>query len=336
MNDLSLKHLQTGHWQQQLSQSITDIDSLLRVLELERSQLSASPQAARDFSLRVPHAFVARMEKGNPADPLLRQVLPVTAELSGNPAFVADPLDEAACNPMPGLVHKYASRVLLIVSPACAINCRYCFRRHFDYLQNTPGKKQWRPVLDYIAAHTQINEVIFSGGDPLAANDSFLHWLSDQIAEIPHVTRLRVHSRLPVMIPARINASLLNWLTGTRLKPVMVLHINHANEIDSEVGQAVQQLNDAGVTTLNQAVLLRGVNDNLHAQTNLSESLFAIGVLPYYLHLLDPVQGAAHFEVPESQAKQLYSDMQASLPGFLVPKLVREVPGKKSKSIICA
>jgi L-lysine 2,3-aminomutase len=321
-------------WKSELSRSVTSIGELLELLGLKNTQLGASQRAAEDFPLRVPRAFVSRMEPGNPQDPLLAQVLPIDSELRSPDAFTADPLNESAHNPVPGVVHKYRNRLLLIVSPACAINCRYCFRRHFPYEENKRSKQQWQQALAYIREDSSINEVIYSGGDPLAANDHFLTWLTECIADIAHVKRLRVHSRLPVVLPARVDTELLNWMTSTRLKPVVVIHSNHANEIDSSVARAVQKFLDRGLTVLNQSVLLRGVNDSALALEQLSEGLFDIGVLPYYLHLLDPVKGASHFHVEDEVALEIYRELQACLPGYLLPRLVREQSGETSKTLL--
>ncbi len=320
-----------ARWQQELAQVIRSPVELFELLELNSAELPASLRADGEFALRVPRPYLARMRKGDPQDPLLRQVLPLGEELLPMAGYSRDPLNEQAANPIPGLVHKYGSRVLLIVSPICAINCRYCFRRHFPYPDNKPSRAQWHRALDYIRADTRINEVIYSGGDPLATSDRQLLWLTEAIAAIDHVKRLRVHTRLPVVIPARIDRDCLAWLTRTRLQTVVVLHINHANEIDGDVKQAVGLLRAAGVTVLNQAVLLAGVNDTAAALIDLSETLFAAGALPYYLHLLDPVQGAAHFAVSESAARSLQRAMQARLPGFLVPRMVRERHGEPAK-----
>ena len=273
------------------------------------------------------------MNYGDPEDPLLTQVLPCAKELRDNNAYSADPLEESKYNPVPGIVHKYRNRVLLIVSPNCAINCRYCFRRHFPYEENRQSKQQWQQALNYIRSREEINEVIYSGGDPLAANDQFLEWLTQQIAAISHIKRLRIHSRLPVVIPSRVDHQLLNWLTNSRFKPIVVLHINHAQEIDRSLEAAVQRLLDRGIKVLNQAVLLRGINNSTSALVNLSERLFDCGIMPYYLHLLDPVAGASHFDIREQQARDLYRQMQAQLPGYLVPKLVRDKPGEPSKTL---
>lgn len=319
-------------WKTELSHSISSTSELLSRLGLNVQDLSERQQAARDFPLKVPESFVARMNYGDPEDPLLTQVLPCAAELWDDNAYSPDPLEESKYNPVPGIVHKYRNRVLLIVSPNCAINCRYCFRRHFPYEENRQSKQQWQQALDYICSREEINEVIYSGGDPLAANDQFLSWLTERIAAIRHIKRLRIHSRLPVVIPSRVDNRLLDWLGGTRFKPIVVLHINHAQEIDQSLQTAAQRLLDQGIQVLNQAVLLRGVNDNTPSLVSLSERLFESGVMPYYLHLLDPVAGASHFDIPEQQAQDLYRQMQAQLPGYLVPKLVRDKPGEPSKT----
>ena len=324
----------TPDWKLELSQSVTTIDELLGSLNLNAAQLSTSQQAIADFALRVPRPFISRMQANNPSDPLLLQVLPVKAELSSAAGYSDDPLDEVSHNPIAGIVHKYANRLLLVVSPACAINCRYCFRRHFPYQENRQNKEQWQNALDYIRSATEINEVIYSGGDPLAANDHFLAWLTEQIANIKHIKRLRIHTRLPVVIPSRIDQSFLSWATATRLKPIVVLHINHANEIDNEVIQSIKRLQACGIKVLNQSVLLRGINDSADCLAELSEKLFDCDVMPYYLHLFDPVAGASHFDIEEQRAKKIYADLQAILPGFLVPKLVREIPNKPSKTTI--
>lgn len=321
-------------WKLELSQSVTTIDELLGSLNLNATQLGTSQQAVADFPLRVPRPFIARMQPNNPDDPLLLQVLPVKAETATVEGYGPDPLDEASHNPTPGIVHKYANRLLLVISPTCAINCRYCFRRHFPYQENRQSKQQWQSALDYIRNDTEINEVIYSGGDPLAANDHFLAWLTEQIADIAHIKRLRIHTRLPVVIPARIDQTFLDWATATRLKPIVVLHINHANEIDNEVVESIKRLQSCDIKVLNQSVLLHGINDSADCLAELSEKLFDSDVTPYYLHLFDPVAGASHFNINEKRAKKIYADLQAILPGFLVPKLVREIPNKNSKTTI--
>ena len=321
-------------WKAELSNCVSSIDELLNQLGLKPEDLNATEQAASKFPIKVPQPFVQLMEYGNPNDPLLKQVLPITSELQVDSNFSTDPVGESSFNPVPGIVHKYRNRVLMIISPNCAINCRYCFRRHFPYDDNRQSKQQWLKALDYLKTKPEINEVIYSGGDPLAANDNFLRWLTGEIESFNHIKRLRIHTRLPVVIPSRIDDQLLNWLSNTRLKPTFVLHINHANEIDTPLSQGVNRLKQAGIMVLNQSVLLKGINDTSDQLINLSEKLFDAGIMPYYLHMLDPVQGASHFDVPEDRAVEIFSQIQAKLPGFLVPKLVQERAGETSKSLI--
>jgi len=333
-HDISPEHDAQPSWQQELSALVRDPAELLQLLELPEELLAAAQAADLLFPLRVPRPFLERIEKGNLADPLLQQILPLGAESQITSGYSPDPLAEQSSNPQRGLVHKYHGRVLLVVSPSCAINCRYCFRRHFPYADNNPSRSQWQDTFDYISADPSINEVIYSGGDPLAASDRQLQWLTEQLASIKHVKRLRVHTRLPVVIPQRITADTLAWLAHPGLQSVLVLHINHANEIDDAVRHSIAKLRAAGVTLLNQSVLLKGVNDHAETLISLSEALFAEGVLPYYLHLLDKVQGAAHFDLTEARGVELHRQMQRSLPGFLVPKLTREEPGAESKTLI--
>jgi len=323
---------QTGSWQQQLSQAIRDPAALCQRLGLSDTWLPGARTGHQLFEVCVPDAYLSRIKSGDPHDPLLRQVLPLGDEALTPQGYVADPLEEADHQPVKGLIHKYAGRVLLIASPTCAINCRYCFRRHFPYSDNSPSRAQWQQALDYLRADTTIQEAILSGGDPLAANDRQLAWLVAQLESIPHLKRLRIHTRLPVVIPDRIDDTLVEWLSATRLQKVVVLHINHANEIDQAVVDACARLKQTGVTLLNQSVLLREVNDSAATLATLSERLFEASILPYYLHVLDPVQGAAHFNVPDEEARELVTQLRDYLPGFLMPRLVREIPGKGSKT----
>lgn len=319
-------------WQTQLAQAIRDPRELLARLGLDDRWLPGANQGHALFEVRVPEAYLSRMRQNDPQDPLLRQVLPVTAETDSVAGFVSDPLEEAEHTPRRGLIHKYHGRVLLIASPTCAINCRYCFRRHFPYAENSPSRTQWEETLTYLRRAPSIQEAILSGGDPLASSDRRLAWLVERLGEIPHLRRLRIHTRLPVVIPDRVDDALLAWLQATRLQTVMVLHINHPNEIDAAVVDACKRLRGVGVTLLNQSVLLRGVNDDVETLAALSERLFSAGVLPYYLHVLDPVAGAAHFDVPDSEALALVDALRTRLAGFLLPRLVREVPGEASKT----
>ena len=321
---------QIKSWQDELSELIQTPEALFSRLDLDPAWLPQARQAARAFPLRVTESFVNRMAKGRLDDPLLRQVLPLDAELREEPGYSADPLGEHAANPVPGIVHKYAGRVLLIATGHCAINCRYCFRRHFPYGDNNLSRKQWLESLDYIRGDSSISEVILSGGDPLAQGDKQLAWLIEHLADIPHLRRLRLHSRLPIVLPSRISSELVAILTKTRLRPVVVIHCNHPQEIDAEVRRALADLAQAGITLLNQTVLLRGVNDQLETLAELSHALFEARVLPYYVHLLDKVQGAAHFAITDELARQLQQGLWGILPGYLVPKFVREVAGAAS------
>ena len=326
MIPLSQPQWQTETWQQQLSGAHRSLDSLLAALQLDPSRAPYPLDADSTFPLRVPRAFVARMEPGNWFDPLLLQVLPQAREHETHPGYSLDPLAESGSNPVPGVIHKYKGRVLLITSPACAVHCRYCFRRHFPYDQNQPARADWHRALDYIAARKDISEVILSGGDPLALSDRRLEELVLAINEIAHVKRLRVHTRLPVVLPDRLSPDCISTLSGLRLQTVLVIHCNHPNEIGDDLAQRLDALRQAGVTLLNQTVLLRGINNHSDILCKLSEKLFNVGVLPYYLHVLDRVQGAAHFELQDSTARALHVQMMETLPGYLVPRLVREDP----------
>lgn len=321
-------------WKRELRAAVSDVDELLALLRLSSHPLAKRLLRDSSFPLRVPRPFIARMKPGDPDDPLLRQVLPLTDEHREVPGFSEDPLQESGHNPVPGIVHKYRGRVLLITTPVCAVNCRYCFRRHFPYEENTPGKRQWLDSLNYIADDPSISEVILSGGDPLATDDRHLHWLVSRIESIGHIRRLRIHTRLPVVIPSRIDSDCLAWMTATRLKLCVVVHINHSREIDADLCAAIDRLRLAGVPVFNQSVVLKGVNDSADILAGLSEMLFDIGVIPYYLHLLDPVAGASHFHTEQAEALDLYRQLQARLPGYLVPRLVRDIPGESAKMII--
>ncbi|MEO6697476.1 MAG: EF-P beta-lysylation protein EpmB [Gammaproteobacteria bacterium] len=322
---------QPAAWQIELAQAINDSAQLLQMLGLGGVQSLAAAHSTRDFALRVPRGYVARMRMGDPHDPLLRQVLPIAEEQAVAPGFSSDAVGDIKAMTIPGLLHKYHGRVLLVTTGACAVHCRYCFRRHFPYADANPATGQWEAALDYIRADPSIHEVILSGGDPLSLTDQRLALLSSRLVDIPHLRTLRIHTRLPIVLPARVDDALLSWLTGNRLKPVVVVHANHANEIDDAVRAALGRFTAAHVPLFNQSVLLHGVNNSAAALADLSHALFNAGVTPYYLHMLDRVQGAAHFEVDEAAACQLLDELLRILPGYLVPRLVREREGAPNK-----
>lgn len=319
-------------WQELLSDLITEPAELLELLKLRESEIPIGRAALGQFPLKVPRPFVAKMKQGDWRDPLLLQVWPAQAEEALSQGYTSDPLEEAASNPVAGLLHKYHGRVLLTAAPHCAIHCRYCFRRHFDYQENSPSRAHWQRCFDYIQGDETIEEVILSGGDPLALADKHIGWLLEQIADIKHVSTVRIHSRVPVVIPERLSPALINSLTRTELKVVLVVHSNHSNELDDDFARGMHGLATNGVTLLNQSVLLKGVNDDSETLIALSKKLFTANVLPYYLHLPDEVQGTAHFDVAHDQAIALVEVMRQSLPGYLVPKLVKEQAGEASKT----
>ncbi len=313
-----------------MAEAVTDPVELLRSLRLPLSL--ADGRAGRSFPLRVPHGFIRRMEQGNPLDPLLLQVLPRALENHPAEGFRVDPVGDLASMVAPGVIHKYRGRVLLVASGVCALHCRYCFRRHFSYAEANPRRGEWKAALAYIGADSSIEEVILSGGDPLLLADEHLASLSARLQQIPHLRRLRIHSRLPVVLPSRIDGALLRWLEESRLQVVVVIHANHPRELDGAVHRALADLGAAGAVLLNQSVLLHGINDDAETLCTLSDRLFSMGVLPYYLHLLDKVDGAAHFDVDEETAVSLVTELRNRLPGYLVPRLVREQEGEPAKS----
>ena len=318
-------------WQKELASVVTDPKELLSLLNIDSNEYEQHFAARKLFPVRVPKPFIAKMTKGDINDPLLAQVMPLNSEFEQVIGYSSDPLAEHD-TVAEGLLHKYKHRVLMIVKAGCAVNCRYCFRRHFPYEDNSPNKLRWQQALDYIKQHGEINEVIFSGGDPLMASDEHLSWLINQLELIPHVKRLRIHTRLPVVIPQRITQNLCDMLANSRLKPVMVFHINHGNEIDDTFLQAIESLIAARIPLFNQSVLLANINDDADTLCALSEKLFDSGIQPYYIHVLDKVLGAAHFDVSEDKAKQIAKQMMATLPGFLMPKFVRENAGEANKT----
>ena len=324
-----LKH--EDSWQHILSDSIISPEQLFKQLDIDPSRLSKTSKASDLFRLQVPSPYLQRIEKGNPDDPLLIQILPTAKELIKTTGFSTDPLQEEQYNPQTGIIHKYHGRVLLLVGSSCAINCRFCFRRHFPYQKNLLNSRVLTQAIEYISKDKSIREVIFSGGDPLVSSDKRLKQIIESISQIPHVDTIRIHSRLPIVIPQRITDDMIHSLTQTRLKPVMVIHCNHHREIDNKVIFNIKRLHEAGITILNQSTLLKDVNDSAKNLIKLSHSLFSMQTLPYYLHQLDPVQGAAHFEVTDEKAIALIQEIAKRLPGYLVPRLVKEIPGHPNK-----
>lgn len=325
---------QPASWQQELARAITDPAELVQLLKLDPALIEPARRLARPFPLRVPRGYVARMRPGDPTDPLLRQVLPLQVEELQVPGFTRDPVGDLASAVGPGLLQKYEGRVLLTTTGACAIHCRYCFRRHFPYADENPASDGWAQTLAQLSADPSIREVILSGGDPLTLSDGRLATLIDALAGIAHLERVRVHTRLPIVLPSRVTEELCRLLTRTRLAAVVVVHVNHPNEIDEQVNAALERLRAARVTLLNQSVLLRGINDDAAVLVALSERLIAAGVVPYYLHLLDRVEGAAHFDVDVQTATRICAELSRRLPGYLVPRLVREEPGAPAKTVI--
>ncbi|NBW85806.1 MAG: EF-P beta-lysylation protein EpmB [Planctomycetia bacterium] len=317
-------------WQRELAEAIRDPRELCRMLDLAEHPLAVGRPASA-FPLLVPKAFAARMRRGDPRDPLLLQVLPQAVENDPVAGFVADPLQEADVLAAPGLVRKYAGRALLLVTGGCAVHCRYCFRREFPYAASGATRRGIDEAFDAIAADPSLAEVILSGGDPLLADDAHLAEIVARLDALPHVRRLRIHTRLPIVLPARVSDGLLEVLAGSRLARIVVVHANHPAELDDSVAEALRRLAVLPCTLLNQAVLLGGVNDSADVLRALSERLVELGVLPYYLHMLDRVRGAAHFEVTEARARELHGALRDTLPGYAVPRLAREVPGAAAK-----
>jgi len=326
-----LAFLQHSDWQTILANSITDPVELCRLLGLSQTIATAAGQAARQFALLVPPTYLARIQPGDPRDPLLLQVLPRHEELEDVPQFSADPLGEAAANQFPGLLTKYQNRTLMVTTGACPVHCRFCFRRHFHYDRLPDFATRREVLIAALSADPSLHEVILSGGDPLSLKDDLLADLVDRLAMVPHLRRLRIHTRFPVLIPQRVTSDLLGILRSTRLAPIVVIHVNHPAEIDDMVARAVGAMVDAGVPLLSQSVLLGGVNDHADVLADLCERLVDLRVMPYYLHQLDRVAGAAHFEVPEEKGRALIEQLRERLPGYAVPRYVRETPGHSSK-----
>lgn len=314
-----------------MKEAVRDPVELCKSLNLPVEFADRAVVAAKSFPLFAPQPFVARMRPGDTSDPLLRQVLPVESESIAIQGFTADPVNDHAAELRPGLIHKYQGRVLMVTTGACAVHCRYCFRRHFPYEMAPKSLAAWEPALAVIEDDSSLEEVILSGGDPLSLVDPLLAQLADRLAAIPHIRRLRIHTRLPIVIPQRVTDELLDWLCGTRLTPIMVVHANHPAEIDDAVAAALGRLVNSGIPVLNQAVLLRGVNDDSIVLVELCQRLVNLRVMPYYLHQLDRVSGAAHFEVPIERGRELMANLQSRLPGYAVPRYVQEIAGEEHK-----
>lgn len=321
-------------WQALWRDAIHDPRELLAMLGLQSLAVQVSDAAAGQFPLRVPRGFAARMRYGDRHDPLLRQVLPVLDEDRIVPGFTFDAVGDAAARAATGVIHKYQGRALLVTTGSCAVHCRYCFRRHFPYGEETAAARYWQEAIEYLRADTSITEVLLSGGDPLSLATGKLAEFTDQLRLLPHIRRLRLHTRLPVVLPERVDAEFIAWIGGLPWPVSVIIHANHGNEIDAAVAHALSRLRQAGVVLLNQSVLLRGVNDDADVLAELSERLFDAGVLPYYLHQLDRVAGAGHFAVDDGRARELRSALRTRLPGYLVPQLVREVVGADSKTVL--
>ncbi|MCP3667165.1 MAG: EF-P beta-lysylation protein EpmB [Gammaproteobacteria bacterium] len=322
---------QADCWQHELASAFTELAPLFDYLKLDKKTLPASEKAAKHFKLRVPLHFAELIQKGNPADPLLLQILPRAEELVTTSGFCNDPVGDKASEITPGLIHKYVGRLLLISSAACGINCRYCFRQHYPYREAERGDSLQQKTVEYLTQHRDINEIILSGGDPLALSDQRLYNLIHTLEKVPHLKRLRIHTRLASALPNRLTPRLIETLSSTPLQTVITLHINHPNEISTPLTSKLIELRAAGITLLNQSVLLANINNNAETLCQLSERLFDAGVVPYYLHQLDPVQGAAHFQITDQEAVELITQARQRLPGYLVPRLVRELEGESSK-----
>lgn len=319
-------------WLDEIREAIKDPEELLHFLNLDLANFKKDLPARQLFPLFVPRAFAEKMQKGNPKDPLFLQVMANRQEFIEAEGFTKDPLDEQH-PPVPNILHKYQNRLLFMIKNSCGVNCRYCFRRHFPYAENKGTKANWLKAIDYIREHTEIEEVVFSGGDPLMAKDEEWAFLINQLSQIPHLKRLRIHSRLPVVIPQRITNEFCQLLKQSRFQWLLVTHINHPNEIDEAFIHAMEKLKASNVTLLNQSVLLKGVNDEARILKALSEKLFEAHILPYYLHLLDKVAGANHFYISDAKALMIYRQLQAITSGYLVPKLAREIGGEKNKTL---
>ena len=316
-----------------LAESIRTAYELVDALGLPERLREPARAAEKLFPVFVPRSFLARMRPGDERDPLLRQVLPLGEETAPPPpGYATDAVGDAAARPVPGLLHKYRGRALLILAGACAVHCRYCFRRHYPYGEDPRRLEDWEPAFEYLESDPSIREVLLSGGDPLMLTDERLARVAERLGRIPHLTRLRIHTRLPIVLPDRVTEDLLGLLKSTRLTPWVVVHANHPHELTGDCAEALRRLVRNGSPVLNQAVLLKGVNDDAEALCGLGERLADLGVQNYYLHQLDRVTGTQHFEVSDERAAELMRETHARLPGYAVPRLVREEPGAPGKT----
>ena len=322
----------TDTWHRSLSLAVRDAETLISELKLPVECLEPAKRASKLFPLLVPRSFLERMEPGNPRDPLLLQVLPLDAEFDEVPGYSADALEEAGAHMAPGVLKKYAGRALMITTGACAVHCRYCFRRHYPYGDEPRRMEDWEPAFRAIAEDHTLKEILLSGGDPLMLTDQRLEQIWSRLEEFTHLKRIRLHTRLPIVLPDRVDDSFLKLVTQSRLTPIVVVHANHPREVAADCAEALRRMVRAGVTVLNQSVLLKGVNDSADALTELSERLIDLGVMPYYLHQADRVAGTAHFAVQDDAARNLIAQLRRRLPGYAVPRLVREIPGEPHKT----
>ncbi len=321
-------------WQSLLADAIRDPNQLIDYLKLPKNYINKIRQDNDNFKLLATKSYLDKIEKGNINDPLLLQILPSKQELNHSKYYVSDPVGDKEAEISPGVLQKYHGRALIVTTGVCAIHCRYCFRQEFPYAELNPAKNNWRETIRIIANDTSLHEVILSGGDPLVLSDERLSSLCNQLADIPHIKTIRFHSRLPIVLPERIDNNFLTWFRQLKVNKVLVIHANHANEIDEKVGDKLRLLSCSKCVLLNQSVLLKGVNNNTQVLEELSHVLFKYQALPYYLHLLDKVTGAAHFDVNEAKAIKIIEELRVKLPGYLVPKLVREISGKRSKTAV--
>ena len=322
-----------SNWRTEISEAFRTPIELLTYLGLVDSELGTKADSEQEFKMLVPRSFAAKMKAGDPNDPLLRQVLPTYQERETGEEFSKDPLEEWPDDQATeGLLQKYRGRALLMPTAACAINCRYCFRRHFPHAP--PTKESLYKTLEAIRSDKTLTEIILSGGDPLILRDESLFSVIDTLSGIPHVKRIRIHTRIPTVLPSRITENFIDKLESHQAEIIMVTHINHPNELDAETDSVLRKLRQTGIQLLNQTVLLKDINDRTETLVELSEQLFSQGILPYYLHLSDKVEGTQHLCVSVETARKIFRDMLRELPGYLVPRLVVEEPGMSSKTVI--